>query len=39
VDGGASIVGGDLLPQERPPDEEEELAELVEQGGLSLSAE
>jgi len=35
VDGGASIVGGSLLPQERPHGEEE-IAALVEQG-LPLS--
>jgi len=36
VDGGASIVGGDLLPQERPHDEEE-FANLVEQSGLPIT--
>jgi len=36
VDGGASIVGGDLLPQERPADEEE-FANLVEQSGLPIT--
>lgn len=38
VDGGASIVGGDLLPQERPHDEDE-VNELAEQSGLTLSPE
>jgi enoyl-[acyl-carrier protein] reductase I len=38
VDGGVSVVGGDLLPAERPADEDEMVA-LVEQGGLPLSPE
>jgi enoyl-[acyl-carrier protein] reductase I len=38
VDGGASIVGGDLLPQERPHDEDE-VHQLAEQSGLTLSPE
>ena len=32
VDGGASIMGGDLLPMERPEGHVDELAEMVEQG-------